>query len=76
MSNIDEALASLRKGSFVLVYDSDGREEEVDFVIGSSFVEPKHVHEMRTQGGGLICATMLAQDADAMGLPYLVDVLD
>ncbi|MDG6221149.1 MAG: 3,4-dihydroxy-2-butanone-4-phosphate synthase [Candidatus Thermoplasmatota archaeon] len=75
MGKVEDALISLRKGNFVLVYDADGREEEVDFVIPSFFVEPRHVKEMRTMGGGLICSTVLAKDAEAMGLPYLVDVM-
>jgi len=34
----DTAIASLKQGEFVMVYDSDGRESEVDMMVQRNFV--------------------------------------
>jgi len=34
---VEEALEEIKEGKFVLVYDADGREEETDFIIKSSY---------------------------------------
>ena len=38
MGELERALAALRRGDFVLVYDGDGREEETDLATASEFV--------------------------------------
>ena len=43
MPSVGAALQALREGSFVLVYDADGREEETDLVVASQFVGPNAV---------------------------------
>ncbi|MDI6917316.1 MAG: 3,4-dihydroxy-2-butanone-4-phosphate synthase [Thermoplasmatales archaeon] len=73
---IEEALNSLKKGKFVLVYDADGREEETDFVVASEFVNPEKIKSMRKNGGGLICATVYHPVAKKLGLPFLVEIFD
>ena len=75
MTAMQDVCNALKKGSFVLVYDADGREEETDFVVPSAFVRQEHILEMRREGGGLICSTVTAAHADKIGLPYLSDVL-
>jgi 3,4-dihydroxy 2-butanone 4-phosphate synthase len=68
------ALDALRAGRFVLVYDSDERERETDFIMAASAVKPTHVRTMRKDGGGLV---FLAVDHDIhrrLGLPYLQDL--
>ena len=40
---MDEALAALRDGKFILLYDFDDREGETDFAIRSDAVTPKHI---------------------------------
>ncbi len=73
---IKNALESLKKGKFVLVYDADGREEETDFVIPSEFVTPKSIRTMRKNGGGLICTTVYYPVAKKLGLPLLTEMFD
>ena len=34
----DTAIASLKQGEFVMVYDSDGRESEVDMMVAAEFM--------------------------------------
>ena len=51
---LERALDDIRTGSFVFVYDAEGREEETDFFIQASRVTPDAVRQMRRDGGGLI----------------------
>jgi len=76
IGNIDKACEELRKGGIVLVYDAEGREEETDMVIASEFVNPDIVRTFRKDGGGLICVTIPPEARKALGIPYMVDVLN
>ena len=51
----DTAIASLKQGEFVMIYDSDGRESEVDLMVAAEFCSPEHVARMRQHAGGLLC---------------------
>ena len=46
-TNLDKALEAIRNGEFVLVFDDDDREGEVDMIIASEFVTPKSIATMR-----------------------------
>jgi 3,4-dihydroxy 2-butanone 4-phosphate synthase len=74
LASIPQALEALRRGEFVLVFDSEQRERETDFIIPAASVRPEHVRTMRKDGGGLV---FLAVDHDVhrrLGLPYLQDL--
>ena len=51
----DSAISSLKQGEFVMIHDSDGRENEVDLVVAAQFITPEHIARMRQHAGGLIC---------------------
>ena len=72
---IESALESLRCGEFVLLFDSAGRENEVDMVVAAQFVTPEHVSRMRRHAGGLLCMAIRHDLADALGLRYMHDIL-
>jgi 3,4-dihydroxy 2-butanone 4-phosphate synthase len=71
---IDDALAALRDGKFILLYDFDDREGETDFAIRSDMVTPLHIRQMRKAGGGLICTAIHPVAAERLGLPFARDV--
>lgn len=73
-SNVEWAIEKLKNGSFVLVYDADGREEETDFFIGAEFMQPVHVREMRKNGGGLIFLMVHHDICGKYKLPFLTDL--
>jgi len=75
MTPWERALRAVRGGEFVLIYDGDHREGEVDMVVASEMVEPWHVAAMRRDGGGLICVTVDHPSAEKLGLPFLTDIL-
>jgi len=72
---IDEAIAALRDGKMILLYDFDDREGETDFAIRSDAVTPKDILRMRKDGGGLICTAIDPVAAGRLGLPFASDAL-
>ncbi|MDD1700506.1 MAG: 3,4-dihydroxy-2-butanone-4-phosphate synthase [Methanoregula sp.] len=72
---INDALAALRDGKFILLYDFDDREGETDFAIRSDAVTYRHIVQMRKDGGGLICTAVHPFAAQRLGLPFASDAL-
>ena len=72
---IDTALAALRDGRFILLYDFDDRERETDFAIRSDAVTARDIFRMRKDGGGLICTAVHPVAARRLGLPFASDAL-
>ncbi|HTY15346.1 MAG TPA: 3,4-dihydroxy-2-butanone-4-phosphate synthase [Methanoregulaceae archaeon] len=72
---IEEAIAALREGKFILLYDFDDREGETDFAIRADAVTPRHIMQMRKDGGGLICTAVDPEAAQRLGLPFASDLL-
>lgn len=72
---LDEAIASLKRGEFVLLYDSGKRENEVDMVVAAQFVTPEHISRMRQYGGGLICIALKDSFAKSLNLQYMHNIL-
>jgi 3,4-dihydroxy 2-butanone 4-phosphate synthase len=73
---LQAALAALRRGEPVLLYDSDGREGETDLVVASEHCTPETVRLLRTDGGGLLCTTVAPEHHRLLGLPFLADLLE
>ena len=72
---LDTALSALRAGRFVLVYDSDSRERETDFLVPAKAVTADHVRTMRKDGGGLVFLAVDHEVHTRLGLPYMQDLL-
>jgi 3,4-dihydroxy 2-butanone 4-phosphate synthase len=72
---VPDAIAALRRGEFVLVYDGDGREAETDLTIASEFVTPAAVRALRKEAGGFICMTLSGEVQRRIGLPFMTEVL-
>lgn len=73
---LERALDSLRDGKFVLVHDSEGREDEVDMVVAAQHVRPDHIATMRERAGGLLCLALDAPMAGQLGLRYMHEMLE
>ncbi|MGC8663210.1 MAG: 3,4-dihydroxy-2-butanone-4-phosphate synthase [Thermoplasmata archaeon] len=72
----DEVFEKLRKGSPVLIFDSDKREGETDIVVPSQFVKKENILEMRKYGGGLICTSLTFEHSKKLGLDFLVNIFN
>ena len=42
-TDLEKGFEALRQGKFILVYDNDDREGEIDMIIASEFVTPKSI---------------------------------
>ena len=73
--DLQRAIEALRAGTFILVYDGDGREAETDLTIASEFVSPASIRTLRKEAGGLICMTLSGEVRARIGLPFMADVL-
>jgi 3,4-dihydroxy 2-butanone 4-phosphate synthase len=71
---VQDAIKSLQKGQFILIYDNESRESETDLVIASQFVTPDSIKRMRKDGGGLIFLMMSYPTAQRLQLPFLSDL--
>ena len=74
ISKIHDAIESLQKGRFILIYDNDSRESETDLVIPSQFVTPDAIKRMRKDGGGLIFLMISHAVAQKLQLPFLAEM--
>ena len=72
---LESALDSLRRGEFILLYDSAGRENEIDMVVAAEFITPEHIARMRQNAGGLLCMALDHKFAKLLGLRYMHDIL-
>ena len=72
---LESAIASLKRGEFILLHDSAGRENEIDMVAAAEFVTPEHVARMRQHGGGLICIAIDNSFGQNLGIKYMHDIL-
>jgi len=71
----DSAISSLKQGEFVMIHDSDGRENEIDLVVAAQFITPEHIARMRQHAGGLICLAIDNSMAHKLQLKYMHDIL-
>jgi len=74
IEKIEKAIADLKKGKFILIFDDDSREAETDLVIASEFVTPNSIKTMRKDGGGLIFLMISKKVANKLQLPFLADM--
>ena len=71
-ASVEDAVAELRRGRFVIVVDDEDRENEGDLMIAAETVTPESVNFMATHGRGLICLSMTGERLDALQIPRMV----
>ena len=73
--SLENGLESLKRGEFVLLFDSAGRENEIDMVVAAEFITPEHVARMRQNAGGLLCIALENNFAKSLELQYMHEIL-
>ena len=73
--SLETGLESLKRGEFVLLFDSAGRENEIDMVVAAELITPEHVARMRQNAGGLLCIALENNFAKSLELQYMHDIL-
>jgi 3,4-dihydroxy 2-butanone 4-phosphate synthase/GTP cyclohydrolase II len=73
LATIESAIEDIRQGKLVIVVDDEDRENEGDFVTAARNVTPEVVNFMSKHGRGLICAPLVEERCDELGLELMVD---
>lgn len=71
-NTIYEALEDIKNGKVIIVVDDEDRENEGDFVCAAECVTPEIVNFMATHGRGLICAPLIEDRCEELGLDMMV----
>ncbi|MDV3309899.1 MAG: bifunctional 3,4-dihydroxy-2-butanone-4-phosphate synthase/GTP cyclohydrolase II [Cyclobacteriaceae bacterium] len=71
-NTIEEALEDIRNGKVIIVVDDEDRENEGDFICAAECVTPEIVNFMATHGRGLICAPLIEDRCEELGLEMMV----
>ncbi|MBD8489225.1 bifunctional 3,4-dihydroxy-2-butanone-4-phosphate synthase/GTP cyclohydrolase II [Echinicola sp. CAU 1574] len=72
LDSIEEAIEAIKAGEVVIVVDDEDRENEGDFVCAAEKVTPEIVNFMATHGRGLICAPIIEDRCEELGLELMV----
>ena len=72
LNTIEEAIEDIKNGKIVIVVDDEDRENEGDFVVAAEKITPEIVNFFATEGRGLICAPLLEDRCDELGLELMV----
>ncbi|TWT78270.1 Riboflavin biosynthesis protein RibBA [Posidoniimonas polymericola] len=72
-SSIEDAVEAIRQGRVVVVVDAEDRENEGDFVCAAEKVTPETVNFMITHGRGQLCAPLLPEVSERLGLHPMVE---
>ncbi len=72
---LESALATLKKGQFIVLYDGDEREGEADLIFHAKFADAKKIERMRKDAGGLICVALSEKIGNELKLPFYTDMI-
>jgi len=72
LNTIAEAIEDIKQGRIVIVVDDEDRENEGDFLTAARNVTPEIINFMATHGRGLICAPLVEDRCDELGLELMV----
>lgn len=71
-NTIEEALDDIKNGKVIVVVDDEDRENEGDFICAAECVTPEIINFMATHGRGLICAPLIEDRCEELGLDLMV----
>ncbi len=72
LDSIEEAIEAIKQGEVIIVVDDEDRENEGDFVCAAECITPQIVNFMATHGRGLICAPIIEDRCEELGLELMV----
>ncbi len=72
LNTIEEAIEEIKNGKVIIVVDDEDRENEGDFICAAECITPEIVNFMATHGRGLICAPLIEDRCDELGLELMV----
>src|ERR1044071_2378810 len=72
LNTIEEAIEDIKNGKVIIVVDDEDRENEGDFICAAECITPEIVNFMATHGRGLICAPLVEDRCEELGLELMV----
>ena len=72
IDKIEEAIEEIKNGKVIVVVDDEDRENEGDFICAAEAITPEIVNFMATHGRGLICAPLVEDRCEELGLDLMV----
>ncbi len=73
LDSIESAIEDIKNGKLVIVVDDEDRENEGDFITAARNVTPEVINFMTKHGRGLICAPLLEERCNELGLEMMVN---
>ncbi|NIJ45492.1 3,4-dihydroxy 2-butanone 4-phosphate synthase/GTP cyclohydrolase II [Wenyingzhuangia heitensis] len=73
LDTIQAAIEDIRNGKMVIVVDDEDRENEGDFIAAAEKVTPEMINFMAQHGRGLICAPLIEERCEQLGLNMMVN---
>ena len=73
LASIESAIEDIKLGKLVIVVDDEDRENEGDFITAARNVTPDIINFMSKEGRGLICAPLVEERCDELGLEMMVN---
>lgn len=71
--SIESAIEDIKAGKLVIVVDDEDRENEGDFITAARNATPEVINFMSKHGRGLICAPLIEDRCDELGLEVMVN---
>jgi len=72
LAPVQDAIAAIKRGEFVIVVDDEDRENEGDLVIAAEYCTADNVNFLVTHGRGLVCLAMHGSMLDKLQIPLMV----
>ncbi|PCI96564.1 MAG: bifunctional 3,4-dihydroxy-2-butanone-4-phosphate synthase/GTP cyclohydrolase II [Flavobacteriales bacterium] len=72
LNKIEEAIEDIKAGKVIIVVDDEDRENEGDFLAAARSATPEMINFMATHGRGLICAPLVEDRCEELGLDLMV----
>lgn len=72
LDTIEAAIEDIRAGKVVIVVDDEDRENEGDFICAARAATPEVINFMATHGRGLVCAPLIEERCEELGLNLMV----
>src|SRR6266568_2182811 len=73
LDTIESAIEDIKQGKLIIVVDDEDRENEGDFITAARNVTPEVINFMSKYGRGLICAPLIEERCDELGLELMVN---
>jgi len=70
---VEQAIADIAAGKFVVVADDESRENEGDLICAAERCTAEHINFMTQHARGLICLTLTPERCDDLALPQMVE---